>query len=35
LILFCLFIYLLNKKIQHGLDISGTEEELQTNLTLN
>ncbi|MDP2891141.1 MAG: cytochrome ubiquinol oxidase subunit I [Bacteroidota bacterium] len=24
-ILFCLFIYLLNKKIQHGLDFSGTE----------
>ncbi|MDP3181054.1 MAG: cytochrome ubiquinol oxidase subunit I [Bacteroidota bacterium] len=36
LILFSLFIYLLNKKIQHGLDTSGTEgQQHQTNLSAN
>jgi len=36
LILFSLFIYLLNKKIQHGLDTSGTESKQQlTNLPAN
>lgn len=35
-ILFALFIYLLNKKIQHGLDVAGPNTELtQTNLTAN
>jgi cytochrome bd ubiquinol oxidase subunit I len=34
-VLFGLFIYLLNKKIQHGLDISGEGKEHQTNLTTN
>jgi cytochrome d ubiquinol oxidase subunit I len=34
-ILFSLFIYLLNKKIQHGLDISVEEKNHQTNLTTN
>jgi len=35
LILFSLFIYLLNKKIQHGLEISGEGKDHQTNLTTN
>jgi cytochrome d ubiquinol oxidase subunit I len=35
IILFSLFIYLLNKKIQHGLEISGEGKEHQTNLTTN
>jgi cytochrome d ubiquinol oxidase subunit I len=35
IILFGLFIYLLNKKIQHGLEISGEGKEHQTNLTTN
>ena len=34
-ILFSLFIYLLNKKIQHGLDISGDEKNLHSNLKTN
>jgi len=34
-ILFILFIYLLNKKIQHGLEISGEGKDHQTNLTTN
>jgi cytochrome d ubiquinol oxidase subunit I len=33
IILFSLFIYLLNKKIQHGLEISGEGKDHQTNLT--
>jgi len=35
MILFSLFIYLLNKKIQHGLDVSGNDEHSQINLTAN
>jgi cytochrome d ubiquinol oxidase subunit I len=35
IILFSLFIYLLNKKIQHGLEISGEGKDHQTNLTTN
>jgi cytochrome d ubiquinol oxidase subunit I len=35
IILFSLFIYLLNKKIQHGLEISGEGIDHQTNLTTN
>ena len=35
LILFSLFIYLLNKKIQHGLEVSGNDEHSQINLTAN
>jgi len=35
IILFSLFIYLLNKKIQHGLEISGEGKDNQTNLTTN
>lgn len=34
-ILFSLFIYLLNKKIQHGLEISGERKEHLTNLKSN
>ena len=35
IILFSLFIYLLNKKIQHGLEISGEGKEHQTKFTTN
>lgn len=34
-VLFSLFIYLLNKKIQHGLETSGDGKDHQTNLTTN
>jgi cytochrome d ubiquinol oxidase subunit I len=35
IILFSLFIYLLNKKIQHGLEISGEGKDNQTKFTTN